>query len=130
MTHINCSTIPELPNIEDVPPLSEDDFACLTDVRNVLMKHNRLSRFGVTLLHSHFPVGDNEMLMETCDPENRRLTIEPVSYSPGETEKNSIPTNWRLDLPGDVPKTFMHCTQFCGKDPKTGIHFTGHNYTR
>jgi hypothetical protein len=35
-----------------------------------------LDRFGVTLLHRHFPIGEDEVLIETCDDEKRTLTME------------------------------------------------------
>ena len=53
-------SLPELTDIDEVERLSESDQACFDDIREALRKHGKLQRFGVTLLHSHFPVQDDE----------------------------------------------------------------------
>ncbi len=86
----------ELPDIEEVEPLSEKDDACINDIVEVLRRHNALTRFGVTLLHKHFPTDDGEVFVESCDPVTRTLTIKPFP----EEEVRHLPskgTAWRLD---------------------------------
>ena len=104
-----------LPDISVVSPLSEQDASCIADVVEVLRKHDCLTRFGLTLLHQHFPVADEEVLMETCDPENRTLTIQPAPKSELGSQQY-IETSWRLDTGTPV----MHC--ICRRDPDTGDH--------
>jgi len=85
-----------LPDISQVEPFSEKDQACVTDIISVLRKHNALKRFGITLLHQHFPIDDDEVFLETCDRENRALTIRPVK----KDASRNVPakhTAWRLD---------------------------------
>src|SRR3990172_9207208 len=48
------------------------------ELRDVLKKHNALNRFGITLLHKHFDVADDEIMLETTDVENKTLHMRPV----------------------------------------------------
>ena len=70
-------------DVDQVKQISDDDAACLRDVRDVLAKHGALDRFGVSLLHSHFGMSDDEMLMETTDEVTRVQTIRPISLPDG-----------------------------------------------
>lgn len=85
-----------LSDIDDVALIDPTDRECLERIREVLRTHGKLDRFGVTLLHSHFPVYEDETIIETCDPKSRRLTLEVV-------KSNTLPdgsfteTAWRLN---------------------------------
>lgn len=67
-----------LEHIDDVRPIDERDADCLEEIRHVLEKHGSLRRFGVALLHSHFGVADDELLLETTDVEKREHWVRPV----------------------------------------------------
>jgi hypothetical protein len=56
-----------LPDITDVSPMSMDDHAVLDAVRDVLVQHGALGRFGVHLLHKHFDMAEDEVLVEYTD---------------------------------------------------------------
>lgn len=85
----------DLPDIDAVEPLNEADFACLAAIRDVLAQHGRLDRFGITLMHGHFPIGEDEVLVESCDDEARTLTmtIQPAGVV---NQGNIVQTAWRL----------------------------------
>ena len=104
-----------LPDIDAVEPLAAEDELCLQEVREVLDKHNRLNRFGITLLHSHFPVSDDETLVEECDEANRTLTIKPVKTT-SLAQVKLVETNWILTNYTPVLK----CTQVCAKSDNGG----------
>jgi hypothetical protein len=116
-----------LPDIDAIPrPLNEADKACFADIRVVLANHGMLDRFGVTLLHEHFPVADDEVLFETCDPAARRLTMEVIKVSP-DVQANSVETTWRLDSLA----TMMTCRTRCPLHPVTRDHAGQvHDYNR
>jgi hypothetical protein len=82
-------------DFDDLQPLGPDDENCINELRAVLAKHNRLDRFGIFLLHQHFPIGDDEVLKEFCDPESRTLTIKPVKRDELASEQ-TIDTMWNL----------------------------------
>ena len=90
------TTATKLPDISEVRPISEEDEICLNEIREVLMKHNSLNRFGITLLHGHFDISDDEILVEVCDVENRKLISSPMKREEVAKAK-SIETNWRFD---------------------------------
>jgi uncharacterized Zn finger protein len=89
----------DLPDIDDVAPISEEDEACLQEIKAVLEKHGRLSRFGIALLHSHFYVNTDEVMVESCDINNRTLVVQPVKRDEFKG-RNTIETLWRFDLQG------------------------------
>lgn len=104
-----------LRDIADVPAMSSADDSCITEVTAVLKKHGKLDRFGLMLLHQHFDITDDEVMIETCDPLSRTLTIAPGSRA--ELSKMVFKeTSWRLDS----GKPVMNCA--CRVDPDTGSH--------
>src|SRR5439155_5370351 len=70
-----------LKHINDVRPIDQSDAECLEEIRRVLEKHNSLRRFGVSLLHSHFDLADDELMLETTDVEKREHWVRPVKKS-------------------------------------------------
>jgi hypothetical protein len=106
MTH--KSTLPPVPHIDDVKPVSSNDEACLGDIRAVLQRHGALQRFGVMLLHEHFDLAPDEVLVETVDPSTRTLTIRPAKKAEVDNEP-SLPTSWRLDSPDALLECRTQC---------------------
>jgi len=80
MTRLNVQALQwsRLDNIDDVRPIDESDAPCLNEIRGVLAKHGCLDRFGVSLLHSHFDLAADEMLLETTDVSKREHWVRPV----------------------------------------------------
>lgn len=92
----NISQTNPLPDLSQVPLFSVSDEKCLADVAEVLKKHRCLDRFGVNLLHQHFSVGDDEVMLETNNPDDRTLRMRPVKVAEIEATHARI-TSWRLD---------------------------------
>lgn len=86
----------KLPHISEVKPLSVEDKLTMDKLYEVLKEQNALKRFGITLLHEHFEINDDEVLIEFTDIETRTQTIMPVSKNDPELI-DSIETSWRLD---------------------------------
>jgi hypothetical protein len=99
---------PDLLYIDDVEPVSEQDLACIAEIKDVLRKHNRLSRFGISLLHGHFDVADDEVMVETCDVKERTLLSRPIKKSALDG-MTMIETNFRLD----TGSALMTCVSQC-----------------
>jgi hypothetical protein len=89
------------PDLLAIEELGEPDAACLEEVRAVLARHGALGRFGITLLHDHFDVAPNEVLLETCDERTRTLTISPQQLDPSAAGR-VIETSWRFSERGSV----------------------------
>lgn len=121
---MHAQTRQPLPNIDDVSPLDAADQACMSDLRRVLETHGKLQRFGLTLLHDHFSIGGDEVLLEECDVDSRTLTIRPVKEAALENAQ-VIETNWRLD----TMESLAACQQVCiaCSDGKGGMTHAGHH---
>jgi hypothetical protein len=105
----------DLHHIANVRPIDESDAQCLEEVRLVLQKHNALDRFGVALLHSHFDLASDEMMLETTDAERREHLVRPVKRSyPEEHRFTAQTTIVSFDEDG--------YSQRCGCDPRTSGH--------
>lgn len=83
-------------DILEVEPRSDADQTCIDEIKRVLKKHNALDRFGICLLHEHFPMGADEILVEYCDPIARVLTLQPKKKREISVE-DVVETAWRLD---------------------------------
>ena len=114
-----------LPDIDDTLPLDDQDRACLDDIKKVLKAYGKLDRFGVNLLHSHFAIGPNETLLETCDPSARTLTMQVVDKERVNSQE-IIETNWRLS----DDATLLSCVRACVRRSATGRHESVHTKMR
>lgn len=113
-----------LPDISEAEPLSENDQALVSDLVDVLRRHNAVGRFGLTLLHQHFPVGEDEVMLETTDRAAREQLLRPVK----KVELEGVDykeTSWRLD--SGTP--LMACVCVYVSDGQGGKIHTGH-YSR
>lgn len=88
--------IAQLPDISKVIPMGPADQPMVNDVIAVLKKHNALDRFGLTLLHQHFPVGADEVLVESTDVQSRAQLIETAKKGDVLGLPHTV-TSWRLD---------------------------------
>jgi hypothetical protein len=111
-----------LPDIDEVAPISEEDEACIREVKEIIERHGKLGRFGLTLLHNHFPIAEDEVMVELCDPESRTLTIRPVK-KPELANVSLVETNWRLDIPGAL----AYCMQLCQQVSDSRTKEISHN---
>ena len=73
----------------------------LDELRSVLVKHGYTYRFGISLLHRHFDLAHDEVLMETTDTEARISTLAVERHE--EQSANSIDTMWRCSIPTRSP---------------------------
>lgn len=102
-----------LPDIYAVPRLNDHDRACLDAVRDVLARFGCLERFGVNLLHKHFEMAEDEVLVENVDEAGRRLVIKPVKLDlVREDMPNAYETqwHWRRDASGGLAQV---CNMRC-----------------
>jgi hypothetical protein len=106
MTATPATPLPPLPNIYEIDPAGPQDRACFDELREVLERHGALQRFGITLLHQHFDMAPDEVLVESVDAENRILTMRPVSAKPN---KEAVETSWRLDDPTAQRRCEVQC---------------------
>jgi hypothetical protein len=95
-TQLKTSPYRNFEHIDHVVELGPDDQLCIDEVRSVLERHGRLERIGVCLLHRHFDLADDEILLESCDEMNRTLQLRPVRRSELEGQEITY-TTWSLE---------------------------------
>ena len=100
-----------LKDIDDVVPLNSSDSECLAEVREILKKYGMLNRFGIALLHSHFHVAPDEVLLEESDEEARTLMLSVVKEQ--DAGPNSVGTIFQL-REGDI-YAMTWCRSYCKK---------------
>ena len=110
------STWNNLKHIDEVVPLGEIDTECLVEVRNVLLKHKMLDRFGVALLHKHFDLESDEVLIEYSDEQAKSLTIVAEKLANGSASIGTI-----FQLTEGSLNTMVNCAVYCMK-PLFGSH--------
>jgi Chaperone of endosialidase len=105
MQATNVSSDQALVDITQVVPRSDADQPLFTELYEVLKRHNALRRFGVSLLHQHFEISPDEVLLETTDKTDRTQLIQPIPKAE-LAGLDYIETSWRLD---GGPKPLMAC---------------------
>ncbi|MDH7911354.1 hypothetical protein [Winogradskyella sp. SYSU M77433] len=106
----------------DIKSINDSDTECLKEIKEVLKKYNSLDRFGITLLHKHFELDKDEILIEAVDEENRIQIIKPFKIEEVEKmEGEVIETSWALI---DEKEAILACRRKC---VKTGEgHYNSH----
>ena len=97
----------DLGRIHEVDDLGDDDQDVLAEINDVLIRHGAQHRLGITLLHSHFDLGDGEVLVARVDDEARTMSITTESsdaFEPAEL----LPTAWRFVDDRLVPLQYCH----------------------
>lgn len=99
----------DLDDLMDVHTMSSTDEECINEIQSVIEKYGLTGKFGVSLLHKHFDLENDEILLETNDPIQRELSSRPVKISE-ISSKDYIPTIIRFD---DGQK---YGCSYCSKD--------------
>ena len=88
-----------LKDVDDVKPMGPDDHECIAELFSVLKKHSKEQRFGLTLLHRHFEMSDDEVLVEHTDVSERSLTLKPAPRLSDNSDER-LQTSWMLGEDG------------------------------
>ncbi|MEU2224451.1 hypothetical protein [Streptomyces sp. NPDC018347] len=109
MTDINVSARrAPLPRFEEAEGLGPQDAEFVRDLAAVLAKHGNLGRFGLCLLHDHFPLAADEVLVETNDTRARTLHVH---VEKADRTRHAKASQWRF-----VP----HAGREPGEGPEAG----------
>jgi hypothetical protein len=103
--------------IDDVENLGPQDQVIIEQISKILEENDALGRFGLTLLHSHFDLASDEVLVEKVDADARTLTIRPQKQSDLEAEANPLATSWRLTRDGELVDVL-----YCFRPKGSNIH--------
>jgi hypothetical protein len=104
-----------LPDITEVDPVDATDMAILAEIQDVLKRHNALGRFGVNLLHQHFDMADDEIMVEYTDVASRTqmIRVEKIGHPLGEHE-SVIYTRWAFSESTGLIVTTACCSYYRG----------------
>lgn len=111
-----------LPDIDSpaMEALDERDWECLDEIGGLLIANGVNDRFGVTLLHSHFPIGDHETMIERRCPGERGFMLRPVEdRAAGAGDLVAI--NLQFDAGRDDRALPMIGLEFIGFDALNGV---------
>ena len=104
---------------EELEVFSEKDAQCFKEIRDVLVKHNALHRFGMFLIHKHFEVAEDEEMTECTEHADRRLTIVPKRKD--QIDRSiTVPTNWIFTETEEVAAAC--CTCATNENGHMGFH--------
>lgn len=107
-----------LQQIEDLKPISDDDYEVLKELREVLLRRGYQDRFGICLLHKHFDLQPGEAALEESDESARTSTIRVV---PKYLAKGAMETAWSFSRTEDITAG-RNCRIYC-----QGFGQTGHS---
>ena len=93
------------PPLDTVAPISADDLSCFEEIKAVLERHGKIDRFGITLLHSHFHMSGQEILLEKSNTASRTMVLEPAIID--SSDISLIDTQWYLGA--SVPLSLVKC---------------------
>jgi hypothetical protein len=103
-----ATTWTEFPEVGEVRPIGDDDYAILSEIRDVLIKHNAINRFGINLIHRHFDLNQDEVIFETTDVPKRPQHMEVRPASEMADYENVLETQWVFDTTRSVV-----CVGYC-----------------
>jgi hypothetical protein len=82
-----------LPDILEVRRFQDQkDGECFATLQDIFTTYEMCDRFAITLLHTHFPVFEHEILVEKPDLINRTIVTEAAFLE----DTPSLPCGWRL----------------------------------
>ena len=98
MTLITISALQwsRLQDLHDVEPLDAADVACMHELRDVPARHGRLDRFALQLVHMHFDLAADEVLVEYSDPVRREQRLRVRGTRQARPGRGAVPTLWTL----------------------------------
>ncbi len=101
MLHLSQTTVPiaaisfnNLLDIDDVSPYSEEDVKVIAQLGKVLIAHNMHQRFGISLIHKHYDLKENEIVLETTSEQNaKEFSMSVASF---DNQSDVLPSMWRF----------------------------------
>jgi len=93
--------------------LSKKEYQMMQEVFQVMSKYNTKRKFGIQLIHSHFPIANNEVLYETHEVKNRTLTQIPIRVD--DIDNNALATSWEMTKGKEVAVSCFCCDSVVNK---------------
>ncbi|RZK12942.1 MAG: hypothetical protein EOO46_01255 [Flavobacterium sp.] len=95
--------------------LSDTECRMLDEIFQVFLRYqNQVREFGIQLVHSHFTINENEVLLETNNKKTRTLQVTTVSKD--QLSMDTIATAWQFDNAGQLQVAMFCCEPSGGGD--------------
>jgi hypothetical protein len=78
-----------------IAPLGADDETVLAGIAELLRDHGRIDRVGVKLIRNPLGLSERQLLLETCDSENRTLHCDVSSRDTMPGDVRIVETTWQ-----------------------------------
>lgn len=75
---MSVQTQSSIPSAAEAIPLGAADAPFIREFRALLKKYGNTHRFALSLLHRHFEIKNDEILLESNDPDARSLRMDVV----------------------------------------------------
>ncbi len=75
---------------------TESDKVCFEEIIEVLKKYNLIDKYGIGLLHDHFPIHLDEVLLETTLSEDKTIQTRTIKREDAKNV-NHFETAWYFD---------------------------------
>jgi len=113
------------PDFGSTSSLSTDGESVLAGISEVLQAHGKTERFGVRLIRNPLGLGENEVLLETCDIAHRTLRCSVVKRD-DDCAADAVETSWQWtpSLSAARARPIQKCASLCW--PIDDSHFDGH----
>ncbi len=108
----------KLADLHDVPPLQADDVECMKAIRHVLKQFGKLDRFALHLIHKHFDIADDEVLVEYSNAKTREQFFRAEKRDSADA-RDAVPTTWILK---DGMEAMATCVCATRSDGHQGRH--------
>lgn len=103
-----AQNVNSLRHIDDIDRRLPEDDIIFAEVREVLRRHGAETKYGLTLLHKHFDLAEEEVMVEFTDVVSRTQVTKPLKMQ-DIAAANMIEVTWRLD-----DERCKHvCSRFC-----------------
>ena len=89
-------SVNKLVDIHDAQRRLEAESEAFSELQAVLKKHGLEKKYGITLLHKHFDLNDDEIMVEYTDMTNRTLISKPEKLGTVPSE-NMVEVTWSLE---------------------------------
>lgn len=107
--NIQATQFSSFPHINEVEPLSASDTVILERIKDILLEHGAIDRFGVHLIHKHYDIDDDEIVVEYTDEEKRIQTTIVQHRDVLNSSLRPIETQWRFNR----ETASMACVGYC-----------------
>ena len=100
------------------------DDPCIAEIKAVLKRHGLDKKYGLTLLHKHFDLAADEIMIEHTDLANRTLVSRPEKAD-AFPEANLMEVTWSLDSDTLMAGCIWKCFYTSGANPPHSSHHVG-----